>query len=72
MADHKLRIILPYHNRKCSDLYQPLRELSIDERMVKTKARTLFRRIDLDTLSISIFMLAGPQHILGTVSRLMW
>ena len=47
MADHKLRKILAYHNHiksKCSDLYQPLGELSIDERMVKTKVRTLFRQ----------------------------
>ncbi len=47
MHDNKLRKILPFHNyikSKCYDLYQPLRELSIDERMVKSKARTHFRQ----------------------------
>ena len=42
-----LKKILPIHNyikAKCSDLYQPCRSLSIDERMVKSKARTQFRQ----------------------------
>ena len=47
MVDNKLRKILPLHNyikSKCLELYQPLQELSIDERMVKSKARTHFRQ----------------------------
>ena len=47
LASHRLKKILPLHNyvkRRCMDLYQPLQELSIDERMVKSKARTHFRQ----------------------------
>ena len=29
---------------KCLELYQPLRELAVDKRMVKSKARTHFRQ----------------------------
>ncbi len=39
--------ILPFYNylkSQCAKLYQPARELSIDERMVKSKARTHFRQ----------------------------
>ncbi len=39
--------ILPIYNHlksRCFDLYQPDRQLSIDERMVKSKARTSFRQ----------------------------
>ena len=44
-AAHPLRKILPLHNYvkgKCLNLYQPLQQLSVDERMVKGKARTHF------------------------------
>ena len=39
--------MLPLHNhmkQRCSELYEPLPELSIDERMVKSKARSHFRQ----------------------------
>ena len=42
-----LEKIWPLHDKiksKCLELYQPLRELSIDEQMVKSKARTHFRQ----------------------------
>ena len=41
---HSLRKVLPLYNqiRKCLELYQPLPELSIDERMVESKARSHF------------------------------
>ena len=45
--DHPLRKVLPIHNllkQTCLQLYQPLKELSIDERMVKSKARTHLRQ----------------------------
>ena len=45
--DNPLRKILPLYNQmkeKCVKLYQPLRELSIDERMVPSKSRTDFRQ----------------------------
>ncbi len=44
---NKLCKILPLHKylkAKCLELYQPFRELSVDERMVKSKARTHFRQ----------------------------
>lgn len=44
---HPLRKILSLSNHmkeKCFELYQPLRELSVDERMVKSKARTHLRQ----------------------------
>ena len=44
---HKLKKILPLHEtieKSCLNLYQPLQQLSIDERMVKSKARTHFRQ----------------------------
>lgn len=47
LADHPLKKILPLHNyikNKCMELYQPLKEISIDERIVKSKARTHFRQ----------------------------
>ena len=47
MSTHKLKKILPLHDvikKKCLDLYQPLQQLSVDERMVKSKARTQFRQ----------------------------
>ena len=47
LASHPLKKILPLHNyvkSKCLELYQPLQELSVDERMVKSKARTHFRQ----------------------------
>jgi hypothetical protein len=46
-ASHPLKKILPLHNylkKRCFDVYQPLRELSVDERMVKSKARTHFKQ----------------------------
>lgn len=47
LAQHRLKKILPLQEvvkRKCLDLYQPLQQLSIDERMVKSKTRTHFRQ----------------------------
>jgi hypothetical protein len=46
-AQHPLKKILPLHlhiKKRCLDLYQPLQQLSVDERMVKSKARTKFRQ----------------------------
>ena len=46
-ADHPLKKILPLHEHmklKCKEFYQPLQQISIDERMVKSKARTKFRQ----------------------------
>lgn len=47
LSGDRLCKILPLHNyikSRCSDLYQPCQQLSIDERMVKSKARTHFRQ----------------------------
>ena len=47
LANHPLKKILPLHDYikgKCLEVYQPLQELSVDERMVKSKARTHFRQ----------------------------
>ncbi len=47
LSGNKLSKILPIHNHmksKCAELYQPCRNLSIDERMVKCKGRTHFRQ----------------------------
>ena len=47
LSGNKLCKILPLHKyikAKCLELYQPSRELSVDERMVKSKARTHFRQ----------------------------
>ena len=46
-ANNPMKKILPMHNmlkKRCLDLYQPLQQLSIDERMVKSKARTHLRQ----------------------------
>ena len=46
-AQNPLKKILPLHQHmkaKCKELYQPLQQVSIDERMVKGKARTKFRQ----------------------------
>ena len=46
-GNNPLKKILPLQNlmkRRCLDLYQPLQQLSIDERMVKSKARTHLRQ----------------------------
>ena len=46
-ADDPLKKVRPFYDdlkRKSQELYQPLRELSVDERMVKSKARTHFRQ----------------------------
>ena len=46
-AQNPLKKILPLHQHmkaKCKELYQPLQQVSIDERMVKSKARTKFRQ----------------------------
>lgn len=47
LASHSWKKILPLHiyvKSKCLQLYQPLQELSVDERMVKGKAQTHFRQ----------------------------
>ena len=47
LSPHPPKKIQPLHNKiktKCLDLYQPLMQLSVDERMVKSKARTRFRQ----------------------------
>ena len=47
LSPHKLKKILPLHDnikKKCLNLYQPLQQLSVDERMVKSKARTRFQQ----------------------------
>lgn len=46
LANHPLKI-LPLYNyikQKCHELYQPLQELSVDERMVKSKAHNHFHQ----------------------------
>lgn len=45
MKDDQLRKIRPLYDhikKRCLDLYQPLQHLSVDERMVKSKARSHF------------------------------
>ena len=47
LSGNKLNMILPIHNHiksRCAEWYQPSRSLSIDECMVKSKARTHFRQ----------------------------
>ena len=47
LVGNRLSKVLPLHEyikSKCFELYQPSRQLSIDERMVKSKARTCFRQ----------------------------
>ena len=47
LSENRLCKILPVYNyikSRCSELYQPDRQLSIDERMVESKARTHFRQ----------------------------
>ena len=47
LAGDPLNKIRPLYDRmkaKCLEYYQPLRELSVDERMVKSKSRTHFRQ----------------------------
>lgn len=47
MQNDPLKKIRPIYDKikaKCLDLYQPLRELLVDERMVKSKARSSFRQ----------------------------
>lgn len=44
LADHPLKKILPLHNYIKNKCYQPLKEISIDERIVKSKAWTHFRQ----------------------------
>ena len=40
----KIRAVYEKIRSKCAELYQPLWELSVDERMVKSKAGTTFRQ----------------------------
>ena len=44
LSSHKLKKILPLHDviKKYLELYQPLQQLSVDERMVKSKVCTQF------------------------------
>ena len=47
LAGNKLRKLLPLHEHikaKCIELYQPMMQLSVDERMVKSKGRSKFRQ----------------------------
>ena len=47
LSPHPLKKIQRLHNKiktKCLDLYQPLMQLSVDERMVKSKAHIRFRQ----------------------------
>ena len=44
----KVRPLLNYVQSKCRELYQPNREISIDERMVRPKARYSFRQYILN------------------------
>ena len=47
LRDDPLKKIRPLHDMikaSCLEFYQPLQELSIDKRMVKSKARTHFRQ----------------------------
>ena len=47
LSGNRLSKILPFQEYikcRCTTLYQPLQQLSIDERMVKSKARTHFRQ----------------------------
>ena len=41
---HKVRPLYDYLSKRCEELYQPHREVSIDERMVRSKARFSFRQ----------------------------
>ena len=46
-AQNPLKKILPLHQHmkaKCKELYQPLQQVSINKRMVESKARTKFRQ----------------------------
>ena len=40
----KIRYITDYLKQKCQEVYQPHRDLSVDERMVASKARFSFRQ----------------------------
>ena len=47
LSGNRLCKILFLHNyikSRCSDLYQPFCQMSVDEQMVKSKVRTYFRR----------------------------
>ena len=47
MSNHPLKKVLPLYEftkQRSLELFQPSRELSVDERMVKSKARTHFRQ----------------------------
>lgn len=55
LGNHPLKKILPIHNymkSKCLEVYQPLQELSVDERMVKSKARTHFRQYNRNKVGL--------------------
>jgi hypothetical protein len=39
----KVRRFHDHVKEKCLELYQPLKQLAVDERMVKSKARTHFK-----------------------------
>ena len=46
-VEDPLKKVRPFYDHvktKCSQFYQPLREISVDERMVKSKARSRFRQ----------------------------
>ncbi len=54
---------------KCLELYQPLQELSVDERMVKSKARTHVRQYIKDKptkLGFKYWVIADPTTLLIT------
>ncbi len=47
LSQHRLKEILPFQEHvkgRCLEFYQPLQQLSTDDRVVKSKARTHFRQ----------------------------
>ena len=60
----KIRAVHKKIRSKCAELYQPLRELSVDERTVKSKARTTFRQYLRNKLSkwgFKFWVVADPS-----------
>ena len=71
----KIRTVYNRIKRKCRDLYQPLRELSIDERMVKSKARTSFCQYIRNKPSkwgFKFWVLARPMRVYFRLRLVLW